>query len=118
MRRVVILLGLVALVGCGKSAPADEPARVRAAYAEYTDALRAGDGEQACGLLTTEAKARASLLGPCEATLSGGAPGLPSDEQIARMPVAVHGDTATYRLPDEQGTARKVGDHWLIGVAQ
>lgn len=118
MTRVALLLACVMVAGCGEQAAASESARVRAVYSEYVTAIRTGNGEKACGLLTPEAHTVASSLGDCAATLELGVASLPTAGAVKHMAVTVHGDTATYRLPGENGTARRINGQWRIGLAQ
>jgi hypothetical protein len=107
----------IGLVACGGAAAGSsrDAQGVRDAYKQFTHLYLNGDADKACNTYMT---ARARMLvktlgGSCKELFSEIARSdAPSDAQIDKMPVAITDDKATYKLPNDDGTAVYASGHW------
>jgi len=127
----VLVLGLVALGGCGGDDPPDDESQIAEAVNQWYDALAAGDGETACRLMTARGQEamtdpyqgigpnRPPIAATCElavartadSTDTNGIPEVGADE------VRIRGDIAASQ--DSGGLCtylRLENDAWLIAA--
>jgi len=107
---VLVLGGAVILSSCG----ADDRAPVVRVAQHFLAAIQAGDGRQACSLLTDTA--RNSVTGATDASCSDVITGLRSGGSAVHD-VQVWGDTAQVRIGGDVVFLRDLASGWRISAA-